>query len=335
MRVFISYAHVDKPQVRDLVEILDAGGHDPWFDHHLTVGKDWMEELLKVIRQCDAFIYVLSPQSVESDWCQWEFQQAVELGKPILPVLLKKTFVPEPLSRLQYADFSEGPTARSAALLLGGLLAARPVEPETVSPSPAQPKGTPPQDRGQQEPEAPPANQQSMQEAIEEAKRISGEWEQQVVDEASPAVRTKHVRAQPRPSASHDESRSLVEQVPEILKQRRVQVVVGVVAVLIVAIVVVLVFGGDNDNADTQTATCTIVNTNEVHAGDPSVLDGPSYDAMYVKSLQLGFEVRADGYATDEQGTIWWHIGEDNWIPNASWLTVAEACYELPQFDGN
>jgi len=121
-RAFISYARVDTYLVKQLVGILDAGGHEPWFDHELMPGQDWKAQLLDAIQRCTVFIYALTPESVESEWCRWEFARAVELCKPIIPILLQaNTVLPRSVSRYQYVDFSQGPTAEATARLLGGL----------------------------------------------------------------------------------------------------------------------------------------------------------------------------------------------------------------------
>jgi len=147
MHLFISYAHTDKRRIQELVEILRSGGHTPWFDVGLVVGKDWRDQLLTEIKRCDAFVYALSPDSVKSEWCQWEFARAIELGKPIIPVMIApNTTLPKALEHLQYVDFSRGATGQAAARLMGGLSSIT----HTISPSqapiaPVNPAGTPPQ----------------------------------------------------------------------------------------------------------------------------------------------------------------------------------------------
>ena len=122
MRLFISYAHVDKWQVTMLVQILRDGGHDPWFDTHLVAGQDWKEQLAEAIQSCEAFVYALTPESVASEWCQWEFAKAAELGKSIIPVLLQRnTELPTAIASHQYVDFTAGATPEAVARLMGGL----------------------------------------------------------------------------------------------------------------------------------------------------------------------------------------------------------------------
>ena len=147
MKLFISYAHVDRYRVNELVEILRDASYEPWFDHRLLPGQDWKAELLRAVKMCDAFLYALSPESVESEWCQWEFSQAVEMGKPIIPVLLQaRTKLPDAISRFQFADFSDGPTPRSVARLMGGLRVVQVIVPVEQAPQvTANPSGLPAQ----------------------------------------------------------------------------------------------------------------------------------------------------------------------------------------------
>lgn len=122
MKLFISYAHDDQERVQEIVTLLETGGHDPWFDDSLMPGQDWQAVLLANIQACEAFVYMLSPAAVASEWCQWEYAQAIKHGKAIIPILLKaNTNIPQGLSRYQYADFSAGATARNTAQLIGGI----------------------------------------------------------------------------------------------------------------------------------------------------------------------------------------------------------------------
>ncbi|MBN2305987.1 MAG: toll/interleukin-1 receptor domain-containing protein [Anaerolineae bacterium] len=132
-RIFISYAHIDEYRVRELANILRAAGHDPWFDHKLMANRDWTVKLSDAIQSSDRFLYALTPESVESRWCQWEFAQAVHARKPVLLVLVQaNTPLSGVLGRIQYADFSRGPDPRGVANLLGGVLDAQVIAPDDV-----------------------------------------------------------------------------------------------------------------------------------------------------------------------------------------------------------
>lgn len=122
MKLFISYAHTDTGRVNQLVETLRDAGHEPWFDNRLMPGQDWKEALLRAVADCDVFVYALTRKSVVSEWCQWEFARAVELKKPIIPVLMQtETRIPDAIANYQYVDFSKGLTSKALARLTAGL----------------------------------------------------------------------------------------------------------------------------------------------------------------------------------------------------------------------
>jgi uncharacterized protein YraI len=144
MRLFISYAHVDKPIVQDwIVSKLLAGGHDVWFDARLIAGQKWKQQLGDEIKRSDALVYCITPESIASEWCQWELAKAVDLSKPVIPVLLQaRTQLPDQLKKVQYVDFSEGPTGDAVARLMGGL---QNLSLSQIPPPPADPQGKPAQ----------------------------------------------------------------------------------------------------------------------------------------------------------------------------------------------
>lgn len=121
MRLFISYVQNDYSTALTIVDILRYSGHEPMFDHRLLQGSDWQTASSSAIRQCDVFVILLSPKSVESEWCLWECCEALELGKPVVPVLLQLCDVPPMLQEIQYTDFSGGDILIAVAQLLGGL----------------------------------------------------------------------------------------------------------------------------------------------------------------------------------------------------------------------
>jgi hypothetical protein len=122
MRLFISYARVDQALVRKIADLLTKGDHEPWYDEQLQAGERWKEQILRRIQASDIFVYALTPTSAESEYCLWEYREALNHGKPILPVLLDAdTKLPPGLDELQYVNFTDGLTAESTARLLGGL----------------------------------------------------------------------------------------------------------------------------------------------------------------------------------------------------------------------
>src|SRR5690606_1933827 len=123
MRLFISYARIDKPYCEQIVATLDV--HEIWYDKRVHVGTHWWSEILNQLRQCEGFVYLLSPESVKSEYCRKEFEIAYNLGKHIFPVLIhNRTPIPAPLKGIQYVDLSKGLTPEAVKQLLNSILLA-------------------------------------------------------------------------------------------------------------------------------------------------------------------------------------------------------------------
>lgn len=86
--IFISYSRQNEDYVRSLKERLIAEGFDVWMDDRIHYGEDWWRVIVKAIRECAAFVVVMSPHSEESRWVQREVKVADELRKPAFPLLL-------------------------------------------------------------------------------------------------------------------------------------------------------------------------------------------------------------------------------------------------------
>ncbi len=120
MRIFVSYARVDKPYCIQIVDTVDV--HETWYDQRLYAGQNWWKEILRRLDWCDGFIYLLSPDSMGSEYCRKEFELAQSLGKHIFPVLIReRTTLPEALKGLQYVDFTEGITPDGVKSLLNSI----------------------------------------------------------------------------------------------------------------------------------------------------------------------------------------------------------------------
>jgi hypothetical protein len=107
--IFVSYSRESETAVRALAEDVEALEHTVWFDHDLSGGKVWWEQILAEIRNCQVFMMVLSPDSLRSVACSSEYNYASELGKPILPILIadgvSTNLLPPKLSQIQFIDY--------------------------------------------------------------------------------------------------------------------------------------------------------------------------------------------------------------------------------------
>jgi hypothetical protein len=87
-RIFFSYSRSNLDVVMQVIQDLKAVGIDAWHDQTLTGGQRWWNNILSNIRNCEIFIFALSPESLDSEACKSELAYAAQLGKTILPVLV-------------------------------------------------------------------------------------------------------------------------------------------------------------------------------------------------------------------------------------------------------
>jgi Sulfatase-modifying factor enzyme 1/TIR domain len=105
MKLFISYSRDDKQYVHELAQALkDETQHDVWIDRRLVGADRWWDTILDEIERCECFVVVLTPRCVTSIFCAAELSYALELGKPILPLLMKPCDIPPNLKHIQYID---------------------------------------------------------------------------------------------------------------------------------------------------------------------------------------------------------------------------------------
>ncbi|MCA0453029.1 MAG: SUMF1/EgtB/PvdO family nonheme iron enzyme [Chloroflexi bacterium] len=132
MRIFVSYARVDKPFCIQIVDTLDV--HETWYDQRLYAGQNWWKEILRRLDWCESFVYLLSPDSIASEYCNKEFELAQSLGKHIVPVLIRSDVVlPDNLKDMQYVDLTNGITIEAVKILLNSIyIAERKKNPPTL-----------------------------------------------------------------------------------------------------------------------------------------------------------------------------------------------------------
>lgn len=108
-KLFLSYGREDKTQAAALAADLADLGHEVWFDKDLTGGQAWWEQILGHIRDCDAFILALSPDSLDSVACRREWGYAIDLRRSLLPVLIadgvSEDTLPPQLAQIHHTDY--------------------------------------------------------------------------------------------------------------------------------------------------------------------------------------------------------------------------------------
>lgn len=113
LKLFLSYGRDDYVQeVKALRDALRSRGHEAWFDEEqLGTGLDWEQRIEKGLAWCDRVVLTMTPHSVRrpDGYCLNEIAKALELRKPIIPVLLVEVpqGAPTSICRIQYLDWRD------------------------------------------------------------------------------------------------------------------------------------------------------------------------------------------------------------------------------------
>jgi len=96
--VFISYSRKDKAFVQVLHQALAESKYDAWIDwQDIPPTADWWAEIEAGIESADAFLFVISSDSVTSKVCNREIDHAVANHKRLIPIVRREDFEPEQL----------------------------------------------------------------------------------------------------------------------------------------------------------------------------------------------------------------------------------------------
>ncbi len=111
MKIFISYSHRDRKFVNLLTKRLQENNIDVWLDSkEISTGSNIAERIRDAISKVDFFILVLSKNSTNSKWVNYELSATIlnEISLQetiILPVLIEDCQIPFSLQDRLYADF--------------------------------------------------------------------------------------------------------------------------------------------------------------------------------------------------------------------------------------
>lgn len=104
VKLFISYSRQDKSGADNLVAALEANNFEVMIDRRdLPYGEQWQGELADFIRASDTVIWLVSPDSISSKWCNWELGEVQRLNKRLVPIRVRAIApedLPETLGRL-------------------------------------------------------------------------------------------------------------------------------------------------------------------------------------------------------------------------------------------
>src|SRR6266496_6328449 len=108
--IFVSYSRKDINFAGKIVQALADGDPDKkldtWIDwKSIPKGEDWEQEIYRGIEEADAFLFLISPDSVHSEMCTKEWAHALKNNKRIIPIVIRdaelKT-VPPAISKLNW-----------------------------------------------------------------------------------------------------------------------------------------------------------------------------------------------------------------------------------------
>jgi len=121
--VFISYSRRDLDFALKLYKSLMDEDLEVWFDQEdIPPAVDFLHEIESGINLSHNFIFIISPDSVLSEYCRKEIEHALEQGKRILPILYKEpplgsTDLHPEIKKLNWLFFRESSEDYNSSLL--------------------------------------------------------------------------------------------------------------------------------------------------------------------------------------------------------------------------
>lgn len=107
--VFLSYSRVDKEFVQLLDRRLRKRARDTWVDwEKIRPAEEFMAAIYSAIESAQAFVFIVSPDSIASEVCHRELAHAVEHNKRLIPVVCREVsaaMVPPALRSLNWILF--------------------------------------------------------------------------------------------------------------------------------------------------------------------------------------------------------------------------------------
>ncbi|MDA1017479.1 MAG: toll/interleukin-1 receptor domain-containing protein, partial [Planctomycetota bacterium] len=109
-RAFISHSSPDDRYVQEFVQLVRGLGYDEVFNDSHTIEPDeqFWPRIEQGIRDCDAFVVILSHASVESYWVDREVQFAREQARKVIPVRIDDCQVPASFDGRDVLDLRPG-----------------------------------------------------------------------------------------------------------------------------------------------------------------------------------------------------------------------------------
>lgn len=89
--IFVSYSRKDKDFVKVLHDRLIKLTRDVWVDwEDIPLTADWKKEIYTGIEGTDNFLFILSPDSIKSQYCAEELEYAIKNHKRLIPIVYRE-----------------------------------------------------------------------------------------------------------------------------------------------------------------------------------------------------------------------------------------------------
>src|SRR5215212_4140521 len=110
-KLFVSYSRKDSVTARKLIESFRSIEQDVWVDwESIPPAVDWLEQIFRGIEEADAFIFLISPDSIASEVCKVELGRAALNNKRIIPIVLRDVVpatTPDSIRKLNWTFIRE------------------------------------------------------------------------------------------------------------------------------------------------------------------------------------------------------------------------------------
>ena len=92
---FVSYSHMNFDETMSFVGVLQKSNIPIWFDEGIEAGSEYAEIIAERLGHASAFIFLITPDSIKSEFVRKELRMALDLKiKPICIYLKKTTLTP-------------------------------------------------------------------------------------------------------------------------------------------------------------------------------------------------------------------------------------------------
>ena len=106
--IFVSYSRKDIDFADKIVQALAENSLDTWIDwKSIPKGEYWEQEIYRGIEEAEAFLFLISPDSISSQMCNKEIAHAVENNKRILPIVVRNAEVINFLNEIPREEISQ------------------------------------------------------------------------------------------------------------------------------------------------------------------------------------------------------------------------------------